>query len=102
MLCAVFRSPDEIATLLAAIPELAWLADGLKDGTEQRAELYRRLMCMSQQAVNDLLDPLLVRLESETIGAVSARTTLDSGYCEQMAFSRSQSIAIGACSLSCY
>lgn len=60
-----FRSPDEIATLLAAIPELAWLADGLKDGTEQRAELYRRLMCMSQQAVNDLLDPLLVRLESE-------------------------------------
>lgn len=59
-----FRPLPEVATLLASTPELQPLGDVLGRSTHGLDGLYRHLMCLPQQAVNTLLDPLLTRLEA--------------------------------------
>lgn len=68
-----FRPLHRIAETLAATPELATLADGLRAGKDRLAELYRHLMHLPRPAVDALLDPLLERLGAEHDAAAFGR-----------------------------
>jgi mannose-6-phosphate isomerase class I len=60
-----FRPWQRIAETLAETPELAALSEHLAPSPAALQTLYCRLMRMSQQEVNALLDPLVTRLAQE-------------------------------------
>lgn len=69
-----FRPIDEIARVIADNPELRLIPQAkLFEPTDQRLkQLYRAMMTMSQERVNEVLEPLMVRVLREANGRAYA------------------------------
>ncbi len=57
-----FRPLEEIAATLQEVPELHRLAAGFKPEAESLRGLYRRMMTLPQADVDEILEPILLRL----------------------------------------
>jgi len=57
-----FRPPGEIAATLEEVPELHRLAAGFEPNEQALRDLYRRVMALPHAEVDDILEPILLRL----------------------------------------
>jgi len=57
-----FRPLEEIAATLEEVPELHRLAPGFEPNEQALRDLYRRVMALPQAEVDEILEPILVRL----------------------------------------